>query len=29
LDLNTIDWMYPGKLYAVTGCTYAQEARKI
>lgn len=27
LDLNTIDWLFPGKLYAVTGCTWAQEAR--
>lgn len=27
LDLNTIDWLHPGKIYAVTGCTYAQEAR--
>lgn len=27
LDLNTIDWLYPGKLYAVTGCTWAMECR--
>jgi hypothetical protein len=27
LDLNTVDWMYPGKIYAVTGCTYAMETR--
>lgn len=27
LDLNTIDWLYPGKLYAVTGCTWAVESR--
>lgn len=27
LDLNTVDWMYPGKIYAVTGCTWAQETR--
>jgi hypothetical protein len=27
LDLNTIGWLYPGKLYAVTGCTWAAESR--
>ena len=29
LDLNTIDWLFPGKVYAVTGCTWTQEARSI
>lgn len=25
LDLRTIDWLYPGKLYQVTGCTWSME----
>lgn len=25
LDLNTIEWLFPGKLYSVEGCTWAQE----
>lgn len=24
-DLNSVDWMYPGKLYSVDGSTYAME----
>jgi len=29
LDLNTVSWMYPGKLYYVTGVTWCMETRAI
>lgn len=29
LDLNTVSWMYPGKLYYITGVTWCMETRAI
>jgi len=29
LDLNTVDWLYPGKVYFVRTCTWCREVREL
>ena len=29
LDLNTVSWLYPGKLYYITGVTWCMETRAV